>query len=290
MLCHHHHSQLAAGCFSVLLLPGGLGFLPSPPRRCLLLSPLRLQIGSREIPPLVYSICSWQSTFAASLRLANYGDGGFSRLSNGCSAASVGWTCGRRMGRLGFVGRLLPRKVKQGSFFMCIYGSSYVGNSIPEAYGVTESGRFTISDEDLLSRGFQLHRSTQNMDLEQLNNLFVKVGFPRRQKQKLERALQHTSSLLWLQEIKSERLIAFARATGDDVFNAIIWDVVVDPAFQGLGLGKVVMERLMVDLVRKGVSNICLYAEPDVVGFYRPLGFVCDPDNIRAMAYSKRGS
>ncbi|KAI5076869.1 hypothetical protein GOP47_0008934 [Adiantum capillus-veneris] len=158
-----------------------------------------------------------------------------------------------------------------------------------EAFGVTETGSFSVSDETLLARGFELHNSLQGIDLDHLNDLFVKVGFPRRQKQKLERALQHTSSIRWLQEVKSHKLVAFARATGDDVFNAIIWDVVVDPSYQGLGLGKAIMERLMVDLLSKGITNIGLYAEPNVVGFYKPLGYIADPQGIRAMAYSRKG-
>lgn len=79
--------------------------------------------------------------------------------------------------------------------------------------------------------------------------------------------------------------MAFARATGDGVFNAIIWDVVVDPSFQGIGLGKAVMERLVEELLEKGICNISLYSEPRVLGFYRPLGFVADPDGIRGMVY-----
>lgn len=73
------------------------------------------------------------------------------------------------------------------------------------------------------------------------------------------------------------------------MFNAIIWDVVVDPSFQGIGLGKVLMERLVEELVNKGISNIALYSEPRVLGFYRPLGFVADPDGIRGMVYSRKG-
>ncbi len=116
----------------------------------------------------------------------------------------------------------------------------------------------------------------------------IQVGFPRREKGKLLRALEHTVSLLWIHEKKSGSIIGFARATGDSIFNAIIWDVVVDPSYQGLGLGKVMMERLIADLVKRGISNIALYAEPNVVGFYQPLGFISDPDGIRAMAYSRR--
>eukprot|EP01018_Ginkgo_biloba_P007717 Gb_07651 [translate_table: standard] len=153
---------------------------------------------------------------------------------------------------------------------------------------VTESGQFSISDSQLDSRGFELHKSLEDLNLDQLNALFVKVGFPRRQKDKMERALHNTPSMLWFEEKKSGKLVAFARATGDDVFNAIIWDVVVDPSFQGFGLGKAIMERLMAHLLGKGITNIALYAEPHVLGFYRPLGFTADPDGIKAMVYSKK--
>lgn len=157
-----------------------------------------------------------------------------------------------------------------------------------EAAGVTESGKFSQSDEELASRGLSCHCTLDDLDLDKLNSLFSKVSFPQREKQKLLRALQNTQALTWVEETASKRLIGFARATGDQVFHAIIWDVVVDPAYQGLGLGKVLMERLMADLVEMGISNIALYAESTVVGFYQPLGFIADPDGIRAMAYSRR--
>ncbi|KAJ7297130.1 hypothetical protein O6H91_Y078700 [Diphasiastrum complanatum] len=111
-------------------------------------------------------------------------------------------------------------------------------SSVSEAFGVTESGLFSLSNDELLSRGFELHSSYEGIDLDQLNSLFLKVGFPRRKKEKLTRALQHTLSLFWLRDVKSDQMIAFARATGDNVFNAIIWDVVVDPSYQGAGTWK----------------------------------------------------
>lgn len=36
----------------------------------------------------------------------------------------------------------------------------------------------------------------------------------------------------------SDRLIAMGRATSDHAFNATIWDIIVDPQYQGKGLGK----------------------------------------------------
>lgn len=147
---------------------------------------------------------------------------------------------------------------------------------------------FSICDESLRSKGFNLHRSAVNLNLDHLNSVFVAVGFPRRDTAKIQIALEHTDSLLWIEYEKTKRPVAFARATGDGVFNAIIWDVVVDPNFQGIGLGKAVMERLVTELLRKGITNIALYSEPRVLGFYKPLGFVADPDGIRGMVYSRK--
>lgn len=147
---------------------------------------------------------------------------------------------------------------------------------------------FTVSDEALASRGLKLRRTFDDLNLDHLNSVFVAVGFARRDTAKIRVALENTDALLWIEYEKTKRPVAFARATGDGVFNAIIWDVVVDPSFQGIGLGKAVMERLITALLEKGITNIALYSEPRVLGFYRPLGFVADPDGIRGMVYIRK--
>lgn len=48
-----------------------------------------------------------------------------------------------------------------------------------------------------------------------------------------------------LQQIVSETLIGLARATSDHAFNATIWDVLVDPEYQGQGLGKALVEQMV---------------------------------------------
>ncbi|XP_057961448.1 GCN5-related N-acetyltransferase 1, chloroplastic [Malania oleifera] len=153
---------------------------------------------------------------------------------------------------------------------------------------LTVINKFSITDDELQSRGFNLRRSISDLNLAHLNSVFVAVGFPKRDPEKIRVALEHTDTLLWVEYSKTRKPVAFARATGDGVFNAIIWDVVVDPSFQGIGLGKAVMERMVNELLRKGITNIALYSEPRVLGFYRPLGFVADPDGIRGMVYSRK--
>ncbi|KAK2973073.1 hypothetical protein RJ640_012323 [Escallonia rubra] len=71
--------------------------------------------------------------------------------------------------------------------------------------------------------------AARSLNLDHLNTVFVAVGFPRRDTNKIRLALENTDTLLWYEYEKTKRPVAFARATGDGVFNAIIWDVVVDP-------------------------------------------------------------
>ena len=73
----------------------------------------------------------------------------------------------------------------------------------------------------------------------------MQVGWPARQPGKLETALANSFlvSSVVLRHVGAdgapaeERLIGLARCTSDHVFNATIWDVLVDPEFQVRKLG-----------------------------------------------------
>ncbi|KAL0463680.1 UNVERIFIED_CONTAM: Serotonin N-acetyltransferase 2, chloroplastic [Sesamum latifolium] len=152
---------------------------------------------------------------------------------------------------------------------------------------VSATASFSVSDESLSSRGFTFHRTIDNLNLDHLNSVFAAVGFPRRDPEKIRVALEHTDALLWIEYEKTRRPVAFARATGG-VFNAIIWDVVVDPTFQGIGLGKAVMERLVTELLEKGINNIALYSEPRCWGSTGPWGLW--PTRMALEGWSTPGS
>ena len=57
-----------------------------------------------------------------------------------------------------------------------IFTSMAVAPTQPAA-GVTESGNFSQSDEDLAARGLSCHFSIDDLDLDQLNSLFSKVCY-----------------------------------------------------------------------------------------------------------------
>lgn len=128
--------------------------------------------------------------------------------------------------------------------------------------------------------------STQReIDLYELEELCDAVGWARRPLRKVKKALENSFLLVSMWEVKGnkKRLIGFARATSDHAFNATIWDVVVNPKFQNKGLGKALMKYTIKKLRNSDISNITLFADPQVVEFYRQLGFMQDPEGIKGM-------
>ncbi len=125
----------------------------------------------------------------------------------------------------------------------------------------------------------------REIDLYELEELCDAVGWARRPLRKVKRALTYSFMVVSAWEVKGQRkrLIGFARATSDHAFNATIWDVVIHPRFQNKGLGKGMMKYMIRQLRSEDISNITLFADPQVVDFYRRLGFVLDPEGIKGM-------
>jgi ribosomal protein S18 acetylase RimI-like enzyme len=124
----------------------------------------------------------------------------------------------------------------------------------------------------------------------------MQVGFPIRDPIRLRHALDHTHTTLWIRATASTRwarenqLIGFGRATSDGALTATIWDVAINPSWQRVGLGRALVERLVLSLCDKGIPTITLYAEPNVVKLYEKLGFTKDAGGIRGMAFQKTSS
>ncbi|SCU22816.1 GNAT family acetyltransferase [Staphylococcus xylosus] len=67
------------------------------------------------------------------------------------------------------------------------------------------------------------------------------------------------------------KVIGFARAMSDGVFNAAIYDVMVDVAHQNQGIGQEIIRNILVYLGE--LSCVHLVATTGYEGFYRQLGF-----------------
>jgi GNAT superfamily N-acetyltransferase len=150
------------------------------------------------------------------------------------------------------------------------------------------------SDADFDAAGLAFVWGAEGLDLSELNDLFAKVGFPRRDPTRLAAALAATHATLWIRAARRSRLaregqlLGFARATSDGALSATIWDVAVAPAWQRGGLGRALVERLTARLVAEGVPAVTLFAEPGVVGLYERLGFVKDPAGVKGLAFQPK--
>jgi ribosomal protein S18 acetylase RimI-like enzyme len=68
------------------------------------------------------------------------------------------------------------------------------------------------------------------------------------------------------------RLVGFGRVLTDYVFRASIWDVIVDPAYQGQDIGTQIMQRILHHPALKRVELFWLCTR-DKQAFYEKLGF-----------------
>ena len=67
-------------------------------------------------------------------------------------------------------------------------------------------------------------------------------------------------------------LVGFGRATTDQVYRAVLWDIVVSKELQRLGLGKVIVKELLKDKKIRSAEKIYLMTT-DRKDFYKQLGF-----------------
>lgn len=119
-----------------------------------------------------------------------------------------------------------------------------------------------------------------------VQELCASVGWSRREPELIVKALANSLAVvsIW----SNNELIGFARATGDKVFNATIWDMVVRPDFQRMGVGRLVMAELLKELDEVySIPLVTLYADPGTDGFYKRFGFMCDPSGVRGMFREK---
>ena len=139
-----------------------------------------------------------------------------------------------------------------------------------------------------------MYSTTREINVQEVSDLCDKVGWPKRPEEKLKIALENSFLVAQMyvcsnstsnnkEEEEEEKLIATCRATSDHAFNACLWDIIVDPEYQGQGLGKAIVSHSIRALLARDVANVTLFADKDVVEFYERLGFVTDADGVEGM-------
>ena len=111
--------------------------------------------------------------------------------------------------------------------------------------------------------------SLENLDWEELSRLYLIA--PLGQKEPADLKIAFSNSMFTCFVYDSGQLIAAGRALADGRDCSYICDVAVHPDYQGRGLGKGVVSRL-VDF-SKDHKKIILYAAAGKEPFYKKLGF-----------------
>src|SRR5256885_9990884 len=112
------------------------------------------------------------------------------------------------------------------------------------------------------------YRETQEVDLDQLAALLRSGGW--RDDVRARVAQQVAGSRYVVSAWDGPRLVGFARAISDGVSNAYVSTVAVLPGYQGRGIGREMIARLLAG--KDGISFV-LHARPEVQTFYEKCGF-----------------
>ena len=85
---------------------------------------------------------------------------------------------------------------------------------------------------------------------------------------------------------EGKHLIGFGRATSDNVYRAVLWDVVVDKSHQKKGLGRKIVNSIVRSLLKSRVERIYLMTT-HFEDFYERLGFSKE-NNQELMIFEKK--
>jgi ribosomal protein S18 acetylase RimI-like enzyme len=133
-------------------------------------------------------------------------------------------------------------------------------------------------------REIRLTDRREDVDLAQLQALFELAAFWARDRavEDLAIALSHSNPAIGAWD--SNRLVGFARATSDGVYRATIWDVVVHPAYQGAGIGRKLVERILRDPAIIIVERVYLVTTHQQ-SFYEKLGFTVNASTTMVVTH-----
>ena len=101
------------------------------------------------------------------------------------------------------------------------------------------------------------------------------VGFQKLTKEQAEIVLSNTTFIV--NAVYEGKSVGIVRILTDMLTDAYITDVIVNPDFQGRGLGKQLLDKTLEYLKYHSVENVklacSLYANPDKEAFYEKFGF-----------------
>lgn len=121
-------------------------------------------------------------------------------------------------------------------------------------------------------RQIQFCTHPDQIDLFQLQELLKLAAFwsKERRLEELAIAIAHSDPVVSVWD--GEKMIGFARAISDGIYRATIWDVVIHPEYQGVGLEQKLLQTVLSHPRINRVERVYLMT-PYQQHFYRQIGF-----------------
>ncbi len=121
---------------------------------------------------------------------------------------------------------------------------------------------------DNMTSGYTLKSDCSDINWRDVYNLLENAGMTTHRQDILRKAFNNSFTVIFVFEGK--RLIGLGRAISDGSFQAALYDIAVDPEYQGKGLGIIITKELC---DRLPGCNIILYTTPGIEVFYKKMGF-----------------
>lgn len=111
--------------------------------------------------------------------------------------------------------------------------------------------------------------SIENVEWSRMKEIYHSVGWENHNEEKIKKVFQSSNVVAIAYD--EDNIAGFGRALSDGVFNAAIYDVVIDEKYQNKGIGQQIIEKLLAQL--NGISCVHLVSTAGNEEFYRKAGF-----------------
>ncbi|MED3913091.1 GNAT family N-acetyltransferase [Priestia megaterium] len=114
-----------------------------------------------------------------------------------------------------------------------------------------------------------LSSSIENIEWSRMKDIYHSVGWKNHDEEKIKKVFQSSNVVAIAYD--ENKIVGFGRALSDGVFNAAIYDVVIDKEYQNKGIGQQIIENLLAQL--KDISCVHLVSTSGNEEFYKKAGF-----------------
>ncbi|KWU66635.1 GNAT family N-acetyltransferase [Priestia megaterium] len=114
-----------------------------------------------------------------------------------------------------------------------------------------------------------LSNCIENVEWSRMKEIYHSVGWTNHNEEKIKKVFQSSNVVAIAYD--EDNIAGFGRALSDGVFNAAIYDVVVDEHYQNKGIGQKVIKNLLAQL--DDISCVHLVSTAGNEEFYRKAGF-----------------